>query len=232
MGLQTLRRTDGQERPWRVTAADNARLVRQVIEEIWNGGDLDLADRCSPPTTSTTAGSSRTWSAVRRRSRSASCCTARPSPSSGLPWSMCSPRGRPLRCAGPRTDAPRRPGSVTRRTADRDTLLGMTFGRVIEGQIVESWTCWEPGGGEEARHRAEHPGMGKERVMTWDRSRIAEGRSSSASAHARSECSPTRARPHCDMSLPRRHPRRGDARRLVSPAAARRPSFPSGTGVA
>ena len=41
MGLQVLRRTDGQERPWTVTAATNARLVRQVIEEIWNGGDLE-----------------------------------------------------------------------------------------------------------------------------------------------------------------------------------------------
>ena len=63
-----LRRTEGQERPWNVTAATNARLVRQVIEEIWNGGDLELADQVFAPTTSTTAGLSRIWSAVRRRS--------------------------------------------------------------------------------------------------------------------------------------------------------------------
>ena len=49
MGLQTLRRTDGQEHPWQVTAATNARLVRQVIEEIWNGGDLELADQVFAP---------------------------------------------------------------------------------------------------------------------------------------------------------------------------------------
>ena len=49
MGLQTLRRTDGQEHPWTVTAANNARLVRQVIEEIWNGGDLELADQVFAP---------------------------------------------------------------------------------------------------------------------------------------------------------------------------------------
>src|SRR5918994_7537864 len=49
MGLQTLRRTDGQEHPWQVTAANNARLVRQVIEEIWNGGDLELADQVFAP---------------------------------------------------------------------------------------------------------------------------------------------------------------------------------------
>ena len=49
MGLQTLRRIGGQDRPSNVTAADNARLVRQVIEEIWNAGDLDLADRLFAP---------------------------------------------------------------------------------------------------------------------------------------------------------------------------------------
>src|SRR3954471_24037641 len=49
MGLQVLRRTDGQERPWTVTAATNAQLVRQVIEEIWNGGDLELADQVFAP---------------------------------------------------------------------------------------------------------------------------------------------------------------------------------------
>ena len=48
MGLQVLRRTEGQERPWTVTAATNARLVRQVIEEIWNG-DLELADQVFAP---------------------------------------------------------------------------------------------------------------------------------------------------------------------------------------
>src|SRR5687768_9596120 len=49
MGLQTLRRTSGQESPWTITAAENARLVRQVIEEIWNGGDLELADQLFTP---------------------------------------------------------------------------------------------------------------------------------------------------------------------------------------
>jgi hypothetical protein len=31
---------------------------------------------------------------------------------------------------------------------DPDTLRGMTFGRVRDGQIMESWTCWETAGAE------------------------------------------------------------------------------------
>ena len=30
-------------------------LVRQAVEAIWNRGELEAADACSPPTTSTTA---------------------------------------------------------------------------------------------------------------------------------------------------------------------------------
>src|SRR3954465_13578859 len=44
MGLPTLRRIGGQELPPSATAAANSRLVRQVSGEIWNGGNLDLAD--------------------------------------------------------------------------------------------------------------------------------------------------------------------------------------------
>ena len=74
--------------------------------------------------------------------KSASRCTAWPSPSSGLLWSICLPRGRPLRCAGPPTGLRVATAGVTP-DRDPDTLRGMTFARMIAGQIMESWTYWE-----------------------------------------------------------------------------------------
>ena len=105
--------------------------------------------RCSPPTTSTTAGLSRIWSAVRRRSRSAWRCTAWPSPQFRVAVVDLLAQGQTvaLRWAAHRT--PRRAGVRDAPDRDPDTLLGMTFGRMIGGQIEESWTCWETERGEE-----------------------------------------------------------------------------------
>jgi predicted SnoaL-like aldol condensation-catalyzing enzyme len=145
MGLQVLRRTDGQASPWNVTAAENARLVRQVIEEIWNGGDLELADQVFAPDYVNHGGlipdlvrgpeAIKFSVAVYRLAfpafRVAVVDVLAQGQMVALHWTA---HRTPGDDGG--SDAPDR---------DPDTLRGMTFGRLAAGQIVESWTCWETG---------------------------------------------------------------------------------------
>jgi predicted SnoaL-like aldol condensation-catalyzing enzyme len=145
MGLQTLRRTGGHERPWTVTSAENARLVRQVIEEIWNGGDLALADQVFAPAYVNHGGlipdlvrgpeAIKVSVAVYRLAFPAFRITVVDLLAQGQTVAL---RWAAHRVPGPDggRDAPDR---------DPDTLRGMTFGRVSGGQIAESWTCWETG---------------------------------------------------------------------------------------
>jgi hypothetical protein len=146
MGLQTLRRTDGQASPWHVTAASNARLVRQVVEEIWNGGDLELADQVFAPHYVNHGGlipdlvrgpeaikvSVAMYRAAFPRFRLTVIDLLAVGEMVALRWVA---RGN-------------RDGdgmSVAQDDAS-GTLSGMTFGRLSGGQIQESWTCWEAGG--------------------------------------------------------------------------------------
>src|SRR5687767_7844177 len=146
MGLQTLRRTDGQASPWHVTAANNARLVRQVIEEIWNGGDLELADQVFAPDYVNHGGlipdlvrgpeaikvSVAMYRLTFPELRVAVVDVLAQGQMVALHWAAHTTRGHD---GG--SDAP---------DCDPDTLRGMTFGRVRDGQIEETWTCWEMGG--------------------------------------------------------------------------------------
>ena len=148
MGLQMLRRTDGQDSPWHVTTADNARLARQVIEEIWNGGDLELADQLFAPDYINHGGlipdlvrgpeAIKFSVAVYRLAfpafRVAVVDLLAQGQTVALRWVA---YGTPGDDGG--SDAPDR---------EPDTLRGMTFARMIAGQIVESWTCWETGEAE------------------------------------------------------------------------------------
>ena len=145
MGLQTLRRTSGQENPWTVTAAENARRVRQVIEEIWNGGDLELADQVFAPDYVNHGGlipdlvrgpeaikvSVALYRLAYPAFRVAVVDLLAQGQTVALRWTA---HGVPGHDGG--NDAPDR---------DPDTLRGMTFGRLADGQVVESWTCWETG---------------------------------------------------------------------------------------
>ena len=143
MGLQVLRRTDGQERPWTVTAATNARLVRQVIEEIWNGGDLELADQVFAPDYVNHGGlipdlvrgpeAIKVSVALYR--------LAYPAFRVAVVDLLAQGQTVALRWAAYRT--PSHDGGSDVPSRDPDTLRGMTFGRVRDGQIMESWTCWE-----------------------------------------------------------------------------------------
>ena len=148
MGLQVLRRTDGQERPWTVTAATNAQLVRQVIEEIWNGGDLELADQVFAPDYVNHGGlipdlvrgpeAIKLSVAVYR--------LAFPEFRVAVVDLLAQGQTVALRWTAYRT--PVHDGGSDTPDRDPDTLCGMTFGRVSGGQIMESWTCWETAGAE------------------------------------------------------------------------------------
>ena len=149
MGLQTLRRTDGQDSPWQATAADNARLVRQVIEEIWNDGDLELADRLFAPDYVNHGGlipdlvrgpeSIKVSVALYR--------LAFPEFRVAVVDVLAQGHTVALRWAAHRT--PGHDGGSDAPDRDPDTLCGMTFGRVSGGQVQESWTCWETAGAEQ-----------------------------------------------------------------------------------
>jgi predicted SnoaL-like aldol condensation-catalyzing enzyme len=148
MGLQVLRRTDGQASPWPVTAADNARLVRQVIEEIWNDGDLELADRLFAPDYVNHGGlipdlvrgpeAIKVSVAVYR--------LAFPEFRVAVVDVLAQGQTVALRWTAHRT--PGHDGGSDTPDRDPDTLRGMTFGRLAGDQIVESWTCWETEGAE------------------------------------------------------------------------------------
>ncbi len=148
MGLQVLRRTDGQERQWNVTVAENARLVRQVIEEIWNDGDLELADQVFAPDYVNNGGlipdlvrgpeSIKISVAVYR--------LAFPAFRVAVVDVLAQGQTVALHWAASRT--PNDDGGRDAPDRDPDTLRGMTFGRVSNGQIMESWTYWETAGAE------------------------------------------------------------------------------------
>ena len=137
MGLQTLRRTDGQEHPWQVTAANNARLVRQVIEEIWNGGDLELADQVFAPDYVNHGGlipdlvrgpeAIKISVAVYR--------LAFPEFRVAVVDLLAQGQTVALRWAAHRT--PGHDGGSDAPDRDPDTLRGMTFGRMAGNQIME-----------------------------------------------------------------------------------------------
>jgi len=144
MGLQTARRMRGRATPWSGVAADHARLVRRVIEEIWNGGDLALADRLFAPDYVNHGGlipdlvhgpeAIKVSVAVYRLAfpafRVAVLDLVAEGQTVALRWTA---HGVPDPAGG--TDPPER---------DPDPLRGMTFGRLAGGQVVESWMCWEP----------------------------------------------------------------------------------------
>lgn len=126
-------------------AEQNSRLVRQAIEEIWNGGDLDLADRVFAPDYVNHGGlipdlvhgpeAIKTSVVLYRTAfpqfRVTVIDLLAQGPLVALRWAA---HGKPP-AAG--VDGEPEGGAAP--------LLGMTFGRVRDGQIVESWTCWESG---------------------------------------------------------------------------------------
>lgn len=150
MGLQTLRRIGGQDSPPSATAAANARLVRQVIEELWNGGDLDLADHLFAADYINHGGlipdlvrgpEAIKISVVMAR-------TAFPAWRVAIVDLLAQGSIVALHWVAHRT-APRTSVNA-QRSGDphSDTLSGMLFARLNAGVIQESWLCWEARGGQ------------------------------------------------------------------------------------
>ena len=126
-------------------AEQNRQLVQQVIEEIWNGGNLDLADRFFAPDYVNHGGlipdlvrgpeaikvSVALYRAAFPQLRLTVLDLLTDGQTVAVRWSV---RGRHLP-AQTRDQSDDGPGA----------FLGMTFGRVSEDKVAESWTCWETG---------------------------------------------------------------------------------------
>jgi predicted SnoaL-like aldol condensation-catalyzing enzyme len=140
MSNNALRQTARRSTQGTSVAADNARLVRRTMTEIWNGGDLDLADHVFAPDYVNHGGL--------------------------IPDLVCGPEAIKVgvalyRIAFPEVrvavdDLLAQGPMVALRWAARGTppagsgtLCGMTFVRVAGGRIQESWTCWEAGAARE-----------------------------------------------------------------------------------
>jgi predicted SnoaL-like aldol condensation-catalyzing enzyme len=150
MGLPTLRRIGGQDSPPSATAAANARLVRQVIEEIWNDGDLDLADHCFASDYLNHGGlipdlvrgpEAIKISVVLYRTaypalRVAIVDLLAQGSIVAVHW-VAHGTSRRREVTDPRSGAPQ-----------CDALSGMTFARLTAGVIQESWLCWQSRGGQ------------------------------------------------------------------------------------
>ena len=128
-----------------MAAEQNRRLVRQAVDEIWNGGHLELADRVFAPDYVNHGGlipdlvhgpeAIKVSVVLYRKAFPRFQLTVLDLLAQGetvaLRWAAHGTQGgdssnaKPIDGVGP--------------------LLGMTFGRVAEGQIAESWTCWEGG---------------------------------------------------------------------------------------
>src|SRR5688500_18615410 len=140
MGLQVLRRTDGQERPWTVTAANNAQLVRQVIEEIWNGGNLDLADQVFAPEYVNHGGLIPDLVRGPEAIKVSVALYRLAFPEFRVAVVDLLAQGQMVALHWAAHRSPGHEGGSGTPDRDPDTLRGMTFGRVSGGQVQESRT--------------------------------------------------------------------------------------------
>jgi predicted SnoaL-like aldol condensation-catalyzing enzyme len=140
------RRPAGHTRRRLRAAEDNAARVRRAVEEIWNAGNLDLADVLFAPTYVNHAGIIpdlvRGPEAIKLSV--ALYRTAFP----GLHISIDELRADGDMVALRWTARSTPPGMriVGAPTGRRGTLTGTTSGRLVGGKIVESWTDWDAAG--------------------------------------------------------------------------------------
>lgn len=129
---------------------ENHRLMRRAIEEIWNDGDLDLADRLFAPGYVNHGGLIPDLVRGPEAIKVSVVLYRRAFPQFRLTVIdlFAQEQSVALRWAAHR--APARDPSNGALDDKPGPLFGMTIGRVSEGQIVESWTCWESGGAGDA----------------------------------------------------------------------------------
>jgi predicted SnoaL-like aldol condensation-catalyzing enzyme len=153
MSHHPLRRTERPGTRGTSVAAANARLVRRIMTEIWNGGDLALADRLFAPDYINHGGlipdlvrgpEAIKISVVLYRTafpefRVIVLDLVTEGQTVALRWAA---QATPCRVSASARWAGEPPAG---------TLRGMTFGRFAAGQLVESWTNWEAGAAAPAR---------------------------------------------------------------------------------
>lgn len=133
-----------------MAAERNRLLVRQAIEEIWNGGDLDLADRLFAPDYINHGGLIPDLVRGPEAIKVSVVLYRRAFPQFHLTVIELFAQEQSVAVRWAAHRAPDRTPSNGDMDNSSDSLLGMTIGRVTGGQIVESWTCWESGSTGEA----------------------------------------------------------------------------------
>ncbi|HLL50775.1 MAG TPA: ester cyclase [Thermomicrobiales bacterium] len=144
-----LQRADGTRRQTltlvRAAAADGA-LVRHAIEEIWNGGDLDLADQVFAPTYTNHGGLIPDLVRGPEAIKVSVALYRAAFPEFRVTVLDLLAQGQTVAIRWEATSPPSRAPGGGRGDGDPGRLGGMTFARVVGGRILESWTNWEAGG--------------------------------------------------------------------------------------
>lgn len=147
----TMRRTDLRGTQWTVMAAQNAHLVRRVFAEIWNDGDLELADRLFAPGYINHGGLIPDLVRGPEAIKVSVALYRTAFPQFRLTVLDLLAEGQIVAVRWAARKSPDQAECCEAPGGSSEALLGMTFGRVSAGQIAESWTCWDAGAGEAFR---------------------------------------------------------------------------------
>jgi predicted SnoaL-like aldol condensation-catalyzing enzyme len=140
---------------WTNMAAQNALLVRRVFTEIWNDGDLDLADCLFTPDYINHGGLIPDLVRGPEAIKVSVMLYRTAFPLFRLTVIDLLAEGQIVAVRWAARSAPDQAECREAPGGRSEALLGMTFGRVSGGQIAESWTCWDTGNSEAsgmARH--------------------------------------------------------------------------------
>ena len=145
-----LQRADGSRRQTRTlaaaAAADGA-LVRQAIEEIWNGGDLDLADQMFAPTYINHGGLIPDLVRGPEAIKVSVALFRAAFPEFRVTVLDLLSEGQTVAVRWEAHSQPSRAPGGGQGDGAPGRISGMTFGRVVRGRILESWTIWEGSSG-------------------------------------------------------------------------------------
>ncbi len=124
-------------------ARGNEALVRQVVDEIWNAGDLELADECFAPDYMNHGGLIPDLVRGPEVIKISVVLYRLAFPAFRISVTDLLARGQTvaLRWAALPTSLDSLPGGAA--IDGSNAWTGMTFARVVADKIAESWTCWE-----------------------------------------------------------------------------------------
>jgi hypothetical protein len=122
-------------------------LVRQAIEEIWNGGNLDLADQLFAPTYINHGGLIPDLVRGPEAIKVGVALYRAAFPEFRVTVLDLLAQGQTVAVRWEAQSTPSRAHVGGQGNGASGRLSGMTFGRVARGRIMESWTIWEAGSG-------------------------------------------------------------------------------------